>query len=295
MTRWRQHWRQFIGPSVHRRERGEVSWMLHPTLPGRDGQEGRYLGVLAKGWYAPTHRHSRWPSLTFAIGGEDNMVQVGGGVVFWQGAVGVRIPSRLTKGWVYQRREWGVKLGYIGSIARLEFAYDDGMDNMHGYYARKAEQIEAGVEKAGGYFPNRVQRWPGWSCYVGGTSIPARTKNRLLGKIDHEKTVIEARALPILMDGRTYTALATMYDDTSGRKRGKPPVTRRWVELEFGPAPNDPPQFAGKGESDYDCDDDGIYGVHYETGNWSEAVRLYVAEVEKYRERYGKPSTRAAT
>lgn len=288
------------GVHVHRRERGEVSWMLHPTLPGKDGRDGRYLGVLAKGWYAPTHRHSRWPSLTFAIGGEDNMVQVGGGVVFWQGAVGVRIPSRLTRGWVYQRRQWGVKLGYIGSIARLEFAYDDGMDNMHGYYARKAEQIKAGVEPHTPYFPNRVQRWPGWSYYVGGTSIPMRLKNRALGKIEHTKRIIETRRVPIEMDGRVYTGNGTLYDDTSGRGRGKS-VTRRYVELEFGPAPFDPPQFAGKGESDYDCGDDGIYGAHYDVTGiadnitaFSEATRQYVAEVEHYRERYGQPSRRAS-
>jgi hypothetical protein len=72
-------------------------------------------------------------------------------------------------------------------------------------------------------------------------------------------------------------------------------VTRRFIELSFGPAPFDPPQFAGKGENSWDCDDDGIYGCTYETGNWAEAVRRYVAEVESYRERYGQPSRKAAS
>jgi hypothetical protein len=95
-------------------------------------------GRWAKGWWYLGRRHGNYAGLVFALGGESNMAQVAVTVpLVGHFAVGFRAPRKLTTGWIYQRREWGVSVGYIGHWIDLYFAYDDSMNDMADYYARK--------------------------------------------------------------------------------------------------------------------------------------------------------------
>lgn len=115
-----------------------AQWMWHPKF------RGWYFGVLAKGWwkFGPS-TITNYFELEFAIGGEDNMVQFGV-VIPFLGRVtfGLRIPRVLTKGWIYQRREWTVKVGYVGHWLDVCFASEEHMRDtgMVSYYKRKKSQ-----------------------------------------------------------------------------------------------------------------------------------------------------------
>jgi hypothetical protein len=245
------------------------------------------LGTILKGWYRVGWSRYRFRTVEveFAIGGEDNQVQVGVRTPLAAGAIGVKVPRAWTRGWVYHRREWAIKLGYIGSIAWVAFAHDSHMEStgMDDYYRRMRERGEPAEHVTD------AMLWNGWEHYIGGTFIPGRIVNRVLGKTEVTKVVIEEARVPIEMDGTVYWAEAQRYDDVRKRKR-RPANVTRYVGLEFNPPDTSPPQFAGKGENSWDCGDDGIYGCSYETDSFSEAVRRYVAEVEKYRKQYGMPS-----
>jgi len=51
-----------------------------------------------------------------------------------------------------------------------------------------------------------------------------------------------------------------------------------------------PPQFSGKGESSWDCGDDGIYGMGSRETSPAKTVGEYIKRVLENRERYGMPS-----
>lgn len=80
--------------------------------------------------------------IEFALGGEDNMVQWGLVLPFLgRVAVGVRVPRRWTKGWLYERREWTLRIGYIGRWLEVLIGSDEHMRDtgMVDYYKRKQE------------------------------------------------------------------------------------------------------------------------------------------------------------
>lgn len=113
-------------------------WWWSPTI------RGRYFSHIAKGWWrlgkSSITDHFE---IEVAIGGEDNMLQAGVVLPFLGRAhVGLRVPRRLTKGWIYERREWTVRIGYVGRWAELLIASDEHMRDtgMVSYYRRKREQ-----------------------------------------------------------------------------------------------------------------------------------------------------------
>lgn len=135
-----------LRPSTHHRNEGSgpwwlsAEWMWNPTI------KGYYLGTLAKGWWTLGRKHTRDScEVAVAVGGEDGMVQVGVALPWIARAyVGLKLPRKWLRPWVYQRREWAIMPGYIGHIAWLRFAFDDSANDMRDYYKRKRENPDCG-------------------------------------------------------------------------------------------------------------------------------------------------------
>lgn len=131
-------------PHLHvynRNERGgpwwkTAQWSLGATI------RGTYHGTLLKGWWQLGRSSiNRRFEIELALGGEDNMAQVGLVVPFaFRWHIGVRVPRRLT-GWIYHRREWTLRIGYAGRWLELLIASDEHMRDtgMVDYYRRKRE------------------------------------------------------------------------------------------------------------------------------------------------------------
>lgn len=123
-------------------------WWLAPTI------RGRYLSTIAKGWWllGPSSITKHF-ELEVAIGGEDNMLQAGI-ILPYLGRVhvGLRVPRWATRGWIYERREWTLRIGYIGRWVELLFASDEHMRDtgMASYYREKRKQ-PADCETCGHY------------------------------------------------------------------------------------------------------------------------------------------------
>ena len=101
-----------------------AQWSLIATI------RGRYYGRLAKGYWA---LGSHWRLYTyfeaeFALGGEDGMIQFGL-TLPWIGkaTIGIGAARALLKPWIYERREWTLRIGYIGRWAELMIASDEHM------------------------------------------------------------------------------------------------------------------------------------------------------------------------
>lgn len=102
---------------------------------------GEHATTVLKGWWqlgpSSINRHFE---IEIALGGEDNMLQFGVVLPFvlrWH--IGVRVPRKLTSAWIYERREWTVRVGYVGRWLDLMFASDEHMRDtgMDDYYWRK--------------------------------------------------------------------------------------------------------------------------------------------------------------
>jgi hypothetical protein len=186
-------------------------------------------------------------------------------------------PRRWFQRWMISDRVFGVRLGYIGdiawvSIAHTQWAEDCGMTS---YYR---------AEKPRRY--TNAQLWPGWLLKL---RWPPVTR-WLFGHVDFKIEDLRQKAVSYDFDGRKYHALLKWQRYTWRRERLPwPHRTRYSTYIEH----TDPPQFAGKGENSYDCDDDGIYGMSSQEKTEAGVVGDYIKAVLKNRERYGKPRDRA--
>ena len=220
-------------------------WWLSPTV------RGRYLGSLMKGWWQLGRSSiTYYFEIEFAIGGEDSMVQAGI-VVPYIGRchVGVRVPRKLTKGWIYHRREWALRFGYVGRWAELMIASDEHMRGagMVSYYRRLLKE-----GRYDGPF-SRLALWPGIHL-----TLAPRLRDRLLGRLDCTTTKGEREPVVVPMPEGNYPGWITREVRIWKRKRW-PFSEKRRVDFSIDmdvaiPVP-------GKGENFWDCEDDAIYGT----------------------------------
>lgn len=288
------------GWPVPRRERmPDRAWWLHAALyrdesrapAGMDRSalanwREQSWGAILKGWFRFGWSRYRFKTveLEFAVGGEDNMLQWAfkSPLVSW--AFGVKIPRRWTRSWVYERREWSIHFGYIGSLARIHFAHDDHMAStgMDDYYRRKLAQGEdvGHVTKA--------MLWNGWGFYLGGAHVWERqVTSRIFGKRDYVRVMGDPVPVKIVMPEGPYDATVTSSVETWKRPRAWWQRRMEGVEIEL----EHPPMYAGKGENSWDCDDDATYSITTrKVMSPLEAAAYYREHVLEQRERYGKPS-----
>lgn len=241
-------------------------WSLGATL------RGRYLSTLAKGWW----KIGRWKGMEyaefeFAIGGEDNMIQFKAKLP-WIGlaTLGVRIPRRLTRGWIYQRRAWSLLINYHAWLT-VRVAFDDDAASMASYYRSKREQGDD-------LRWTRAALWPGreWK-------FRPELKDRLLGKTLYTKVEDEPVRVSIPMPEGIYPATAIRSTSTWTRRRwpwGRK-VSKR-VEIK----PDIPIPVPGKGENSWDIDDDAIHSQIGPCASIPEAIGHIVGSALSTRSRH---------
>lgn len=132
-------------------------WALHPTI------RGRYLGTVAKGWWrlGPAG-YTQHLEVELALGGEHSMLQLAIELPFLLHlAVGVRVPRWAIKGWVYERRSWGLKVGYVGAWLDLLFASDEHMreTGMVEYYRKRRQRPDCECHHAAEWHANPAIVW----------------------------------------------------------------------------------------------------------------------------------------
>lgn len=248
-----------------------AQWAIHPTV------RGYYLGTLFKGWWHLGPRSiNRVFEIEVAVGGEDNMLQAGIVLPFLaRFHVGVRLPRRLTRGWVYHRREWTFRVGYVGRWCELLFASDEHMRDtgMDSYYRRKREQ---GEELSW----SRAALWPGVHL-----TFRPRVRDRLLGRAECVTTTGKPEPVIVPMPEGNYPAMIREERRVWKRKRWPwPSKTRRdyWVEMDVAiPVP-------GKGENSWDCDDDAVHATGRSTPH--DAVANVTRAALRDRANYGSPN-----
>jgi hypothetical protein len=241
---------------------------------------GKTRSLSTKGWW----KLGKWSGMEyleieFAIGGEDNMIQVGVALPYL-GRVyaGVGLPRRLTKGWIFHRRECTLLIGYVGSWIELRILFevlhsDEHMRDtgMASYYRNKRERGEE-------LRYNRVQTWPGWKL-----RLRPNLKDRVLGKAKYSRVAEDPISVVIPMPEGNYDATATRETATWERSRWpfSKKVTVRWnVRPEIGiPIP-------GKGENSWDCGDDAIYGQIGAASSMADAIGRLVSSALGSRARY---------
>jgi len=196
----------------------------------------------------------------------------------WWITVGYKRQQWLYKAMI-EERLFGIRFGYIGSIAWLYFAFDDESDSsgMVSYYREKkarGEQLHFGG--------NRVQLTQGVLL-----KVRFRLRDRLLGKIVHTEEVLRQEDVLIPMDGREYKGVWKLSRATWKRPRWPLLSNERvesWIDVEH------PPAFSGKGENSWDCGDDGIFGCGSKSLTPAGAIGDYIKSVMQARERYGPAS-----
>lgn len=188
-------------------------------------------------------------------------------------------PSKLLARTMIEERTFGIRIGYIGDIAWLFFAFDEQSDStgMVSYYRDKKAR---GEEL---YFGgNRVQLTQGIRL-----KVRFRLRDRLLGKTVYEKVELDRKPVLIPLDERTYDGTWTLTRETWKRPRWPWLSHERygsWIDVPH------PPAYSGKGENSWDCDDDGIFGSGSKSLTPAGAIGDYVKSVLRYREQYGMPS-----
>jgi hypothetical protein len=192
-------------------------------------------------------------------------------------------PSKLLARTMVEERVFGIRVGYIGYIAWVFFAYDEESDStgMLSYYRSKKARGEELF-----FGGNRVQLTQGIRL-----KIRLRLRDRLLGAKVYEKEELRRADVAIPLDGREYDGVWTLTRETWKRPRWPFLSHERvgsWVEVEH------PPAHSGKGENSWDCGDDGIFGAGSSEKTPMLAVGDYVKAVLRNRERYGQPSDRDA-
>lgn len=250
------------------------SWTLSATLLGR------YRGTWFKGWW----KLGPWDGMEyfeveFALGGEDNMAQVGMALP-WLGRAyfGVRVPRRLTKGWIYQRREWKIRSGYVGAWLEVLIGFDDSASDMHSYYSRRRAQGEELMWR-------RLALWPGIHL-----KLRPRLRDWLLGRAVCTTTKGEDEPIQVPMPEGNYPGRLHREDRVWQRPRWPWPSDRRtdyWIEMDEG-VPH-----AGKGENSWDCGDDAVMGAGGSTR--SEAIANVTRAALRNRENYGMASHQRKT
>ncbi len=190
--------------------------------------------------------------------------------------VGFNVPRRWLNGWVMfdYDRVFSLKLGYIGHILDLAFFYNEWAESggMLSYYAG---------QKPRQHTPLELLR--GWTLRV---EVPP-VLDWIFGRIQHVRDELERHDVKVPMDGREYPAIVVV--EHRYRTRPRWPFAfghsyGSWIDVE------NPPRFAGKGESSHDCGDDGIWGMGSRETRPASVVGQYVKRVLENRERYGMPS-----
>lgn len=232
-----------------------------------------------KGWYSvlPGRRRGggNYAEFEVALGGEDNMLQCGVRLpILGCCYVGVRVPRKLTDGWIYQRREWTLKLGYIGHWVDVLIAYDDSARDMADYYRRARERGEDVMW-------SKKATWPGIHL-----KLDPRIRDRIFGRHTRltEEVVKDDEPCVVPMPEGNYPATAKVTKEVRGRKRWKPGQrTVHYVHLTVeGGIP-----IPGKGENSYDCEDDAIYGSGADGQSVGAACAKLAASAMRQRERHG--------
>lgn len=263
-----------LRPHIFNRRDGKAlvmgaQWSLHPTI------RGWYLGTIAKGWW----RLGPWKGmehfeLELAIGGEDNMAQAGI-VLPFLGRVhaGIRVPRRLTKGWIYQRRSWMLRVGYVGRWVELLIASDEDMRDtgMVSYYRDK---IARGEELSW----SRAALWPGWHL-----TFRPELRDRLLGRRARHEEILKAVRAVVPMPEGNYPCTVTLTRSEFRRPRWP---FNRLVTYNANVEPDVPIPVPGKGENSWDCDDDAIYSSFMGARSVAEAVTEVAQSALRTRERY---------
>jgi len=235
-----------------------------------------YVGKRArtwfKGWYSvlPGRKPHNYVEVEFALGGEDNMLQAGLRLPLLGCAyVGVRVPRALTRGWIYERREWALRVGYIGYWLELLIGYDDSASDMASYYRAKRKRGE-------GVAWTRFATWPGVRL-----KVDPRLRDWLLGRRECVTTVGEPFPVVVPMPEGNYPAKVKREERVWRRKRWPFSAERR---VDYSIDMDVPVPVPGKGENSWDCDDDAIWG----TGGSSvpEAVANVTRAALRDRERY---------
>lgn len=235
-------------------------------------------GTRFKGWYSVLPGRREWGNyaeVEIALGGEDNMLQAGARLPLLGCCyVGVRVPRKLTDGWIYQRREWTLRIGYIGSWLELLLAYDDSARDMASYYRGLRERGEE-------VNWSRLATWPGVRL-----TLRPRLLDRIFGRHTRlvEETVKDNVPCVVALPEGNYPATAKVTREVRGRKRWKPGQKSShstWVEVEGGIP------FPGKGENSWDCEDDAIYAGGENGDSVGAACGKLAASVMRNRERYG--------
>lgn len=222
--------------------------------------------VRAKGWWLLfTFRDPLWRWYTeakLAIGGEDNMLQIELGLpLLGKTAVGFRVPRRLTTGWIHDRRKLGLELR--GLWPTLYLGWDDNMGDMSDYYRR--QYLDQGQPLPD--YLNRVTLHPGWRVSLGPVWW-MRLKNKILGPVRIEGEEIKAyEGIELALPEGVYVGTVSFR-----RERVRRPRWRTYRDDIIGEWDSEQwLVFPGKGESSYDCGDDG-FKEH------STTIRPYVHE-----------------
>lgn len=127
---------------------------------------------------------------------------------------------------------------------------------------------------------NWSSRDPWWMHF---TIRPAN----VLGKQTFSQRVIEEREVEIPMPEGTYKAKAMLVERERGRSRW--PWKRRSRGARFD-LREKPIPFSGKGENDYDCGEDGLYGMSCPAESISDGIGKVVASCLETRARRGDPA-----
>jgi hypothetical protein len=216
-----------------------------------------------------------WLETYCRLGGEDPLVSFGlilprlACLVF-----GFAVPIRWLRWWMTEDRVFALKFGYVNSIVRILIAHADWAEHcgMTDYYRRQKPRKYTDL-----------QLWPGWEIVV---RLPPILR-WIFGKEGSVTEVLDTRPVKFEMDGRVYVGTWTL--SRQSRQRPRWPWAYRvslssWLEVPK------PPRFAGKGESSWDCGDDGIYGAGSKELTPAGALGDYIKAVLRKRERYGMPS-----
>lgn len=140
-------------------------------------------------------------------------------------------------------------------------------------------------------------RWSFWHPIHSWSSKTPRWRNGhfcplrfLLGDWRYSSIPLESLDAVIAMPEGEYPATVKLTCDTWVRPRF--PFLRRVIRRAHIEVAN-PPEFAGKGENSWDCDDDAIYSMTTPASSVGEAVTAYRDAVLRNRKRYGNPRTLA--
>jgi hypothetical protein len=186
----------------------------------------------------------------------------------------VGLPQRWLSPWMIEDRDFGVRLGYIGDIAWVQIGHAEWAEStgMGDYYRRGH----------GSQRYSRAQLWPGWEIKL---RWP-RVLDWVLGRAKRDKRILSTVSVQIPLDGRTYAG--TVNIEAWETRRARWPWAYGKSVSSYIDVPH-PPQFAGKGENSWDCDDDGIYGMGSRETSPAAVVGDYIKRVLESRERYGMP------